>query len=415
METDHATWTVTSLGRKGDGICEGSGGARAFARGVLPGEVVAGKAKDAWIPRPRILTPSPDRVRAPCPHAGSCGGCDLQHASDRFVSEWKRAEVVRALHRAGISDVPVAIAHVSPAASRRRAGLAGVRTKKGALVGFHGRRSGVVVPVPSCAVLDPALLATLPALEALTLALASRRSVLTLDVTLAQNGVDVAVAGAPAGRDGPLDPGMVARLQAAGIIRLTVEGEVAMQVARPVVILGGVTVEPPPASFLQATPQAEGAMQDLVADAVGGAARIADLFCGVGTFTLPLARRAEMLAADAGGDMLAALGSALDHAQGLRPVAVVERDLFRDPFDGSELTGVEAVVIDPPRAGAAAQSVALARSAVPVIAAVSCNPWTFARDAAVLIGGGYRLERVAVIDQFRWSAHIELVARFSRG
>jgi 23S rRNA (uracil1939-C5)-methyltransferase len=389
---------------------EGVAGALRVAR-ALPGEVVEGEARGGRIARPRIVTPAPDRVAAPCRHYGACGGCALMHASDRFVSDWKQSVVIRALAAQGLS-APFAPIRTSPPMSRRRATLAGRRLKSGAVVGFHGRASDTIVPIPDCRLLDPRLMALLPALEALTRAGATRGGVLALRLTALNPGADLAVEG---GRS--MDPGLhmdiAAIARTAGIARVSWSGETVYQSESPWLPIGRARLHLPPGAFLQATPQGEAALLAAVRTAVGRAERVADLFAGCGTFALPLAETAEVHAVDSEGGALAALDRAWRQTPGLRRITTEPRDLFRRPLEPAELAQFEAVVIDPPRAGAEAQVARLAAARVPVVAAVSCNPVTFARDAATLVRAGYRLDWVQVVDQFRWSSHVELAARLS--
>lgn len=390
---------------------EGVGGGVTVAR-ALPGETIEGEAVDGRIAQPKIVTPSTDRVAAPCRHYRACGGCALQHASDAFVEGWKTGVVRQALVGQGL-EASFRPTLTSPAGSRRRAVLAGRRLKSGALVGFHGRASDTVTAIPGCLLLDPALVAALPALEALVTEGGSRKGEVRLTVTRYAQGVEVAV------EDGkPLDRTLRQSLpQIAGahrLARLVWNGEVLLQEEPPLLAMGRARVSPPPGAFLQATPQGEAALLAAVKDAVGEAKRIVDLFAGCGTFTLPLADTAEVYAVEASAPMLAALDHGWRNASGLKKVTTEARDLFRRPLLPDELAPFDAAVIDPPRAGAEAQIAELARSSVPVIAHVSCNPVTFARDARALVQAGYHLDWVQVVDQFRWSAHVELAARFSR-
>lgn len=402
--------TITRLGHLGDAIAEGPDGPVYVPR-VLPGEVVEGEVSGNRLGDGRIITPSPDRVRPPCPHARTCGGCLLQHASDGFVADWKLGVVRSALDGQGIAAELRPII-TSPARSRRRAVLAGRRTKGGALIGFHARASDVLVAVPDCLLLHPALIATFPALEALVITGGSRAGELALTVTRSLAGPDVAVTGGKA-LDGALRLDLARVAEAQGLARLSWDGEVVALRAQPMQRFGRALVAPPPGAFLQATAEGEAALLAAVAEAVGRARRIVDLFAGVGTFALALAERAEVHAVEAEPAMLAALDRGLRASAGLHRVSIEARDLFRRPLEPHEFAGFEAVVIDPPRAGAEAQTVTLARARVPVIAAVSCNPVTFARDAKMLLAAGYTLDWVQVVDQFRWSAHVELAARFS--
>lgn len=400
--------TITRLGHHGDGVADGP----VFAPRTLPGEVVEGVVDGARMDAPRILTPSADRVRPPCPHYRACGGCGLQHARDAFVAEWKESVIHTALAAQGL-EAPFRPAHISPLHTRRRATFTGRRTKAGALVGFHARASDILTDVSSCLILHPALLDALPVLRDLTARFGSRKGALALAVTVSESGLDLAVTGGK-----PLDDATRAALgawsESAGLARLSWEGEVTAQSRPPLQSFGVAMVSPPPGAFLQATQPGEAALQAAVADAVGDARRIVDLFSGCGTFALPLATHAEIHTVEGDAQMLAALDLGWRQAQGLRRVTTQARDLFRRPLLADELKPFDAVVIDPPRAGAEAQSCVLAASAVPVVAAVSCNPVTFARDARILCDGGFRLDWVQMVDQFRFSPHVELAARFVR-
>ncbi|SES08749.1 23S rRNA m(5)U-1939 methyltransferase [Tranquillimonas rosea] len=402
------TYTIERLGRHGDGIAPGP----VYVPRTLPGETVSGTVEGDRIPAPRIVTPAAERVSPRCRHYKGCGGCHLMHADDAFVSGWK-ADVVRTALAAQGIEAGIRGVTTSPPNSRRRATLSGRRTKKGALVGFHGRASGTITEIPDCHLLEPALIDALPALEAITEAGASRKGELDLAVTLSEAGVDLEVRGGK-----PLDPTLTVELTRLaghhGLARLSWEGEVILTARPPVQRLGAAQVVPPPGGFLQATAHGQAALTDAVRQAVGGARHVIDLFAGCGTFTLPLAETAEIRAVEGEAAMLAALDRGWRHAQGLRRVTTETRDLFRRPLMADELKGYEAAVIDPPRAGAEAQTAELAAGGPPVIAAVSCNPATFARDARLLVDAGYRIDWIEVVDQFRWSPHVELAARLSR-
>ena len=403
--------TISRLGHLGDGIAEGPAGPL-YIPGMLPGEEIEGTLQGDRLEEVRIVTPSVDRVRPPCSHAKSCGGCLMQHARDGLVEGWKRGIVEGALAGQGLS-APIRGVATSPARSRRRAVLSGRRTKGGALIGFHARASQLIIPVPNCQLLHPDLMAAMPALEALVIAGGSRTAELDLIVTVSLAGADVVVTGGK-----PLDTALqldLARIvEAHGLARLTWGDEVVALRAPPMQRMGRALVVPPPGAFLQATAEGEAALLDAVRDAVGDAARIVDLFAGCGTFALPLAEQADLRAYEGDAAMIAALDRGWRQAPGLHRLTAEARDLFRRPLEPDEFKGVEAVVIDPPRAGAEAQCATLARSQVPVIAMVSCNPVTFARDARALVFAGYRLDWVQVVDQFRWSAHVELAARLSK-
>jgi 23S rRNA (uracil1939-C5)-methyltransferase len=399
-------WTVARLGRKGDGVATGDQG-RALAALVLPGEVIEGEAVDGRIAAPRIMTPSADRVRPVCTHYRACGGCSLMHASDGFTAGWKRQVVETALAAQGLS-APEPVLHVSPLQSRRRAVLSGRRTKKGATLGFHARASGVIVDLAECHVLRPRIVAALPLLRQIVAAGASRTGEVSLTVIDGPAGLDVALRGGK-----PMDTALFQTLAALAeqgdLARLDWDGQPMLR-RPPLLPMGRAQVIPPPGAFLQATTEGEAALLHHVRAAVGGARRIADLFSGVGTFALPLAEGASVHAVEGLAPPLAALDSAWRGAQGLHRITTEVRDLARRPLLASELTGFDAIVIDPPRSGAAAQMAEIAAARVPDIASVSCDPVTFSNDARILADAGYRIRELAVVDQFRFSPHVEIVA-----
>jgi len=403
------SFVINRLGHRGDGVAQDASGAALFVPLTLPGENITGTQEGDRIDAPKIVTPSPDRVRPPCAHFNTCGGCALQHGSDRFVAEWKAGVIETALTAQGI-EAPIRATLTSPPYSRRRATLSGRRTKKGALLGFHARRSDVIVPLTECHVLAPRLFALIPTLEEITRLGGSRSGMLGFALTLTETGIDCAVTGGK-----PLDGPMRAALPQFRdrIARMTWDGEQVYEETPPRLSFGDVALSPPPGAFLQATVEGETALRAAVAEAIGDATRIADLFSGCGTFALPLARNAAVHAVEGEAGLLDALTHAARRTPGLRPVTTETRDLFRRPVLADELTPFGAVVIDPPRAGAEAQTRALAEAQVPRIAMVSCNPVTFARDAALLTQAGYRLNWVQPVDQFRWSPHVELAASLS--
>lgn len=405
-------WVIERLGRRGDGVAvPAGGGPSALAPLTLPGEVIAAAAEGGRIAQPRVLTPSPDRVRAPCPHYRACGGCALMHASDGFVTAWKAGVVETALAAQGIAAAAGAV-HVSPPRSRRRAVFSLRRTRKGALAGFHARASDVIVDVTDCLVIRPALLSALPALREMASLGGTRAAEMSASVTETETGLDVAVIGGKAP-----EAGLMADLAALAArhdwARLDWNGERLTRRA-PVLTMGGARVTPPPGGFLQATAEGEAALRAAVLRGVGDAARVADLFAGTGTFALPLTQRAKVHAVEGLAAPLDTLTAAWRGAAGRHRLTTEVRDLARRPLLPDELAGFDAVVIDPPRAGAEAQAAQLARSSVPRIIWVSCDPVTFARDARVLSASSYHLESPDIVDQFRWSPHVETVALFRR-
>lgn len=400
--------TINRLGHQGDGIADGP----IFAPRTLPGEVVSGTLSGTQLSEIRIVTPSDDRVAPPCRHYKACGGCQLQHASEAFVAGWKQGVVKSALAAQRLETTWRPI-HTSPAQSRRRATLAVRRTKKGAMAGFHARASDVITEIPDCQLLDPAILAGIPAAEALAVLGASRKGALAVTITLSGDGLDVSVTGGKP-LDGQLQQALAQTTEAHGLARLSWDGDVIAMRVPPAQVFGATRVVPPSGTFLQATQDGESVLVEAVQEITGQASHVADLFAGCGTFSLPLAQNSEVLAVEGDVTMTNALDQGWRMAQGLKQVTSVTRDLFRRPLLPDELARFGAVVLDPPRAGASAQVGELVQASVPRIAYVSCNPVTFARDAKELVDAGYTLDWVQVVDQFRWSVHTELVACFTR-
>lgn len=403
--------TVTRLGHLGDGIAETSGGP-VFVPFALPGETVTGEVAGGRMAAPRIEAASPDRAEPVCPHVGACGGCALQHARDDFVAAWKRDLIAAALAARGLS-AEIRPTVTSPPGTRRRVTFAARRTRSGAIAGFHGRADSTLIAIGSCAVADPRIVAALPLCAEIAGLAGSRKGELRLALTVSEAGLDLDVA-APKPLDGPLRAALAGLAARFGLARLSYGGETVAMARPPAQPMGRAQVVPPPGGFLQATPEGEAALVAAVREAVGPARRVADLFAGCGTFALPLAETAAVHAVEADAAALAALDAGWRRAAGLRTVTTEARDLFRRPLRPEEFRGIEAAVLDPPRAGAEAQSRLLAQAPVARLAAVSCNPATFARDARILVDGGFRLEWVQPVDQFRWSPHVELAAAFSR-
>lgn len=407
---------IERLGGRGDGVARGADGAAIHVPGALPGERVGVDILDGAATLRAVIEPSAARVTPPCRHAAGCGGCALQHADLGWLAAWKRERVLGALNRAGV-ETEVAPTIASPPASRRRVVFTAVRRKSGVALGFHRARHVRIEPIESCALARPEIIAALPALRALAGMAASRSAEIRIAVTSSEDGLDVAVDGAK-----PLDLRLsealaewCARHDPA---RLSWNGEVAIRRRAARQRFGRALVEPSPGGFLQATRQGEAAMVGIACEALAGAARIADLFAGAGTFSLPLAERAEVLAVESDAGLVEALTLAANATTGLKRVAVVRRDLFRRPLLASELSGIDAALFDPPRAGAEAQARELARelarASIETVVGVSCDPASFARDARILSDGGWRLARVTPVDQFLWSPHVELIGVFRR-
>ena len=403
------------MGHRGDGVAEIRDQA-VYVPYALPGETVEVEAVPGHPDRRRMLAvnvPSPERVAPICPHFGTCGGCAVQHWSLASYRTWKRGLVVEALAQAGLK-APVGDVIDAHGEGRRRAVFHARWRGHGILeVGFAASRSHHIVDIDRCPVLSPALDGAIDAAWDLAEIVEQKGKPLDIQVTATAGGLDVDLRGS-----GALPAEMMMRLAQAAeahrLARLTRHGELVAKRAVPVVRMGKAAVALPPGAFLQATAEGEASLARLVCAHAAGARNIADLFCGIGPFALRLAERARVTAADSDAAALAALSEAAKSTPGLKPVATERRDLFRRPFAEPELGRFDAVVFDPPRQGALAQAQKLARSHVPVVIAVSCNAATFARDARVLLDGGYRLEAVTPVDQFRYTPHVEIVARLAR-
>lgn len=404
------TVTIDRLGAQGDGIAEGPDGTMHVPY-ALPGEVwrlAEGSAPMLDGP------PSTARQASVCRHFGTCGGCLVQHFDPALYRTWKRDIVVQALRHRGL-DVPVDDLVTVPLASRRRAVLTAQRTGGRLRLGFHGRRSHERVAIDECPVLEPAIMALLPALEELVVLTVRDADDARITVTLTQTGPDVLVEGKPA-RATPRQLQRIAEIGTrAALARITVDGSPILERQEPRLTFGGAHVVLPPGAFVQAVHAAEAMISELVVSAAGRSRRIADLFCGLGTLTLPLARIGRVLAIDSARELVDALAHAARRAQGTKPLTTKVRDLFRDPLSPMEMKDLDCVVLDPPRAGAQAQCAQIARTRLPRVVMVSCNPATLARDLRTLADGGFRIDRVTPIDQFVFSPHVEVVAALSRG
>jgi 23S rRNA (uracil1939-C5)-methyltransferase len=380
---------------------------------ALPGEIIEAEVEGKRGTLRALRRSAPERVSPPCPHFGACGGCSLQHF-DRFAyADWKRSLIISVLSKYGV-DAPILPLIEAHGTGRRRIVLHARQDLEGMpRIGFMAERSHDLVNVEDCLILAPELKAALPAARDLAKLLISLNPTLDLQFTAVLGGLDCDIRGLP--RKAPFPLAEAARLCTRhGLVRLSLHGEPAINFAQPTIDCGAVKVPLPPGAFLQATAAGEEALAAFVLHHAKGTRRTADLFCGVGTFTLRLARQATVLAVDADNAALDALRTAVRNARGLKPVTALRRNLFKEPLVANELGNLDLAVFDPPRQGAEAQAGELARSAVRRIIAISCFPPTFARDAAIIVEGGYALKEVLPIDQFKWSAHVELAALFVR-
>jgi len=407
--------TIARLGHRGDGVADTPSGP-VYVPYTLPGETVTVEPVAGHPDRRHLVhvdKPSQERVAPICKHFTQCGGCALQHWSLAEYHLWKRNRVIEALEQAGlVAPVePLIDAHGD---GRRRCVLHGRRGEHAVLeVGFTAPRAHHIVPIDVCPILAPGLVGAVDAAWAIAETLRHEGKPLDIQATATDSGLDIDLRGS-----GPLSPQQMAALARVAaehkLARLTRHGELVAQTTQPMLTVGRMQVALPPGAFLQATAAGEAALAKLALAHVGKAKRVADLFCGVGPFALRLAETARVSAADSDANAIAALKRAAAATQGLKPVEVAQRDLFRRPFVASELKAFDAVLFDPPRQGAQAQARELANSAVPVVVAVSCDATSFARDAAILVGGGYRIGPVTPVDQFRYSHHVEIVAPFTR-
>jgi len=404
--------TIEKLGAQGDGIAEGPDGP-IFVPFALPGERVRIEldADGTHADLLEVLAAVPERIAPVCPHFGACGSCALQHIEESAYLRWKQEQVEQALWSRGL-EAEVEPVRPVPLGSRRRATLTLGRDHQGFALGYRRARSHDVIDIEVCPILSPGIVARLPKFKAMLAPLLGSKREARVGVTETANGFDVVVEGVRL-KQASL-AGLARQAASLGVARLTVDGDSLLPGAPPVMRFGPAEVRVPPGVFLQAASEAEAVLVGLVREGVGKAKRLADLFAGLGTFTVALGEIAKVDAFETDEAALAALEEAIRHTPKLKPVRCVPRDLFREPLGPKELERYDAVVFDPPRAGALAQVQQLAKSKVKRLVAVSCNPGTFARDLRLLVDGGYRITRLVPVDQFLFSAHIEVVAHLER-
>jgi 23S rRNA (uracil1939-C5)-methyltransferase len=395
------TATILSLGHKGEGVAE-IDGRKVFVPLALPGETVVIETDGERGTLLEVLTPAPERITPFCPHFGSCGGCQLQHLERSAYEAFKIGIVETQLRFAGL-DNKVERFIDAAGQGRRRATLHARREGSG----YMRLRSHEVYPIDACPILVPAL-SRAPRIAAAVMAALGEADVA---FTATLSGLDVGVRTEKKQARGKRIEPLVNQF---GLARLALNGELVLQAQVPAVPMGRANVELPIGSFLQATEAAELALADYVLTGVGKAKKVADLFCGVGPFALRLAETRPVYAADSDKAGIAALDKARRYAKGLREVTAKPRDLFRDPLTQFELNYFDAVVLDPPRAGAEAQVRELGKSKVKCVVMVSCDARSFARDAALLIGAGFAMSNLVAVDQFTQSTHIEIAATFRR-
>ena len=403
--------TIDRLGWRGEGVAQGPDGL-IFIPYALAHETIIAEVDGARGTLVEVVAPSPDRIAPFCRYFSRCGGCAVQTLSAESYARWKRGLVAKALQRAGLT---IAVSQLIDAygTGRRRATFHARYPQQGQVkTGFTQARTHDIVEIDSCPVLASSMDRALPAARALAQALAGQSKPLDILVTATASGLDIDLKG-----PGPMSDTATQRLiKIAGdydLARLSNHGSILISRRAPVLAMGRAMVAPPPGAFLQATEAGEETLAARVCAHAAGAKLIADLFSGVGTFALRMAAFAKVDAFDLDEAALQALAKAA-HVEGMHQVTAARRDLFARPLRPEEMERYDAIVFDPPRAGAAEQATALAASLVPVIVAVSCNAESFARDAAILCAGGYEILMVEPVDQFRHTPHVEIVASFRR-
>ncbi|MGD1037745.1 MAG: RNA methyltransferase [Roseiarcus sp.] len=409
MDDAARTLAILTLNERGEGVADDG----TIVPGALPGERAIVEMEGERARLREIRVSSPERTAPICPYFGICGGCAAQHMSARLYGEWKRGGLVRALKRARVEAEVGALVDAHGEGRRRATFHARIAEDGRERVGFMRARAHEIVAIDACPLFGPAMSGAIAAARALGADLRGSNKPIDIQATATLGGLDFDLRGS-----GPLDASarrkLVETAERLDLARVAIHGEVVLERRPPQVAFGQALVTPPPGGFLQATLAGERALANGAEAALKGARRVADLFCGAGAFALRLARDHEVFAADADASAIAALKRGGTEAGGLRPVQAETRDLFQRPLRAQELDAFDGVLFDPPRVGAEAQARALAASRVPVVAAISCNAESFARDARLLLEGGYAIGEVTALDQFRFSPHVEILAMFRR-
>jgi 23S rRNA (uracil1939-C5)-methyltransferase len=403
---------IQRLGQWGAGIAAGEEGS-IYVPYALSGDTILADVTGERGRLVEIIVPSPDRIAAFCPYYARCGGCAVQALAPGPYVAWKRGLLGQALRYVGL-EIEVGALIDAHGLGRRRATFHARYNARGKVsVGFMQARAHDVVDLDLCPILAPQMRGALAAAHAIAAALRAKRKPLDISVAASLTGLDIDIRG-----HGALTPTETKTLiqiaEAEDLARISNHGLRLIERRAPVLRIGKAEVAPPSGAFLQATEAGEETLAIKVCASLAGAHRVADLFAGIGTFALRLAEKAQVHAVDSDAAALMALMKAARAVPTHQPVTIETRDLFRQPLGKDEMARFDAVVFDPPRAGAAAQARALAESAVPLVVAVSCNAHSFARDAALLVAGGYQIESVTPFDQFRHSPHVETIGLFRR-
>jgi 23S rRNA (uracil1939-C5)-methyltransferase len=402
---------IVRIGAQGDGVAAGDG-APVFVPFTLPGERVRTHVVGTRMQLREVLKASFSRVAPICRHFGVCGGCALQHLSRDIYGDWKREQVIAAFASRGI-EAPFRDL-LRPTGLRRRAAFTARKNTELVEIGFHQAGTHDLVDLLECPVLDSHIVAALPGLRTFIAQLLPKSDDVRVGVTMTGAGLDVTLDDVRR----TLSPDVRTRIArdatVLGLARVSIAQETIYESLPPFLRFGTVDVNLPAGIFIQAMAEAEHVMAEHIIIALGKVKSVVDLFSGIGAFSFPIASLAKVQAFDSDARAIDALNAAVKKATGIKPVTARVRDLFREPLSAMELNDFDAVVFDPPRAGAEAQAQMISKSKVKTVVAVSCNPATLARDARVLIDGGYTLEAVTPIDQFQYSPHIEAVAVFKR-
>jgi len=401
--------SIVALDAHGEGVA-GNG---ASVPGALPGERALVRLAGKRAELVETLAPSPERAEPICPWYGRCGGCAAQHMSNGLYRQWKRGLVVEALKREGVAAEVGELVDAHGAGRRRATFHARFPHGRPEEVGFMRARLHDIIAIDDCPLFSSGMAGAIAAARALSADLRGPMKPLDVGVTVTLDGLDVDLRGPGALERAELQK-LARTAEALDLARVSNHGEVVIERRPPRVAFGEALVKLPPGAFLQATEAGEALLAEFAERGVADSKRIADLFCGAGAFALRLARRREVFAADADAAAIAALARAAATTPGLRQLSPERRDLFRRPLRPDELARFDAALVDPPRAGALEQARALAASALPLVVSISCNAATFARDARVLIAGGFMIEAVTPLDQFRYSPHVEIAAVFRR-
>ncbi|MEP3280184.1 MAG: class I SAM-dependent RNA methyltransferase [Stappiaceae bacterium] len=405
------TLTITSLGRKGDGVAETDDGPVHIPY-TIPGDVIQIEGSGGKAKLTSIEQSGPGRVTPVCRHFGACGGCLLQHLDQATYLEFKHALVTTALGSRGLSLPVTPVTTIQPQ-SRRRTVLSAIKVGKRLVLGYHERKGRTVVDIKECPVLSPSITAVFPLIRQLCEMALPKKGTLRITILETMSGLDVAISGMGRNAD-RIYPKLAQQIVGSSIIRLTVDDETVIQITEPFLDMNGVKAMPVSGGFTQATAETENLLAFHVTDACQASKNVADLFAGIGTFSLRLAKTCHVHAVESDRSALKALSAASRMQAHLKPISLEARDLFHRPLLPTELNAFDAIIFDPPRAGAQSQVEQIAQSKVPLVVAISCNPATFARDIRILFDAGYETEAIHPVDQFLFSPHIEVVAVLRR-